>query len=55
MDVSNVLHRHDDDIAYFYPSRLPGEAAGPNDGGYHDTHFHPVEPLSARATLTYRF
>jgi outer membrane receptor protein involved in Fe transport len=47
LDVFNVLDRQDDDIAYFYESRLQGEAAATND-----IHFHPVEPRTLRATLT---
>ena len=47
----NLLNRHDSDIDYLYASRLPGEAAG----GVTDLHFHPVEPLGVRATLTARF
>ena len=54
-DVFNLLDRRDDDITYFYPSRLPGEVAGPDDGGYNDRHFHPVEPVSFRVALTGRF
>ncbi|MCC6234593.1 MAG: TonB-dependent receptor [Verrucomicrobiales bacterium] len=55
VEVFNLLNRKDADITYLYPSRLPGETPGPEDGGHPDLHFHPVEPLSARATLTYRF
>jgi hypothetical protein len=51
VEVFNLLDRHDSDIAYAYASRLPGEAAG----GVDDLHFHPVEPLGARVTLTARF
>lgn len=38
-------------IDYDYASRLPGEAAD----GVNDRHFHPVEPRSARLTLSYAF
>ncbi|MEM7480551.1 MAG: TonB-dependent receptor [Acidobacteriota bacterium] len=47
----NLLDREDADIAYFYPSRLPGEPAQ----GVDDVHFHPVEPRSARLTARWRF
>ncbi|MCC6707588.1 MAG: TonB-dependent receptor [Gammaproteobacteria bacterium] len=47
-DVFNLLNRRDSAIDYYYASRLPGEAPGPDDGGYNDIHFHPVEPLSFR-------
>ncbi len=47
LDVFNVLDRQDDDIAYFYESRLQGESAPTND-----IHFHPVEPRMLRVTLT---
>jgi TonB dependent receptor/TonB-dependent Receptor Plug Domain len=51
VEAFNLLDRKDSDIDYYYASRLPGEPAG----GVNDFHFHPVEPLSARATLTARF
>jgi len=40
---------------YFYPSRLAGEAAGPDEGGMNDIHFKPVDPILFRITLTARF
>lgn len=48
LDVFNLLDADDDDIAYFYESRLPGE---PPDG-LSDTHFHPLEPRTFRASVT---
>ncbi|WP_442975028.1 hypothetical protein, partial [Salmonella enterica] len=51
LDVFNLFDREASDIDYSYPSRLPGEPAG----GVDDIHFHPVEPRSARLTLTARF
>jgi hypothetical protein len=51
VDVFNLLDRHDSDIAYYYPSRLAGEPSA----GVNDIHFHPVEPISARVTLTAKF
>jgi outer membrane receptor protein involved in Fe transport len=50
VDVFNLLDRRDDDITYFYESRLAGEP-----GAVSDRHVHPVEPLSARVALTARF
>lgn len=46
--VLNVFDSHDNDITYFYASRLPGEPAE----GVADRHFHPVEPRALRLTLT---
>lgn len=51
VDVLNLLDSRDDDITYFYASRLPGEP----DGGVEDVHFHPVEPRTARVYLTWWF
>jgi outer membrane receptor protein involved in Fe transport len=50
LSVLNLLDRRDDDIEYDYTSRLRGEPAPVNG-----LHFHPVEPRSMRASLTYRF
>lgn len=54
-EVFNLLDREDSEIDYYYPSRLTGEVAGPDDGGYNDRHFHPVEPISFRFALTAKF
>ncbi len=54
-DVFNLLGRNDSDIDYYYPSRLRGEAPGPDDGGYNDVHFHPVEPRSFRLGIAAHF
>ena len=51
VDVFNLFNRKASDIDYFYTSRLQGEPAS----GVADTHFHPVEPRSVRATLTANF
>ncbi|RYD20541.1 MAG: TonB-dependent receptor [Verrucomicrobiaceae bacterium] len=51
VDCLNLLGRDDNDIEYFYPSRLPGEAAG----GVDDVHLHPAEPRTFRISLTRRF
>jgi len=50
VSVFNLLNRGDDDIEYFYASQLRGEAAAVSD-----LHFHPMEPRSVRASLSYRF
>ena len=51
LDVFNLLNKRASDIDYYYASRLPGEGAD----GVSDRHFHPVEPRSARLTLSYAF
>jgi len=51
VDVLNLFDSDDDDITYFYTSRLPGEPAG----GVDDIHFHPVEPLTVRFSVSYWF
>ncbi len=50
LDVLNFLDRDDNDIEYYYESRLPGE-----DGGIEDIHFHPVEPRQLRLYGLLRF
>ena len=50
VSLFNVLDRRDDDIEYYYASRLRGEAVPVND-----LHFHPMEPRSARVSVAYRF
>lgn len=51
LEVLNLLDRKNNDIAYFYTSRLPGEPAE----GVDDVHFHPAEPRALRFTVTRRF
>ena len=46
-EVLNVLDAKDDDIEYFYTSRLPGEPAE----GVDDLHIHPMEPRSWRLAV----
>jgi hypothetical protein len=48
--VLNLLDRDDDDIAYFFESRLPWESTG-----VEDIHFHPANPRAIRALLKYKF
>ncbi len=55
LSVFNLFDREVSDIEYFYPSRLPGENAGPDDGGFNDVHFHPAEPFSVRVGLAMAF
>ena len=50
-DVLNLFNAADNDIAYYYGSRLPGE---PSEG-VADVHFHPAEPRSVRVSVAYRF
>ena len=50
LDLLNLFDAEDDDIAYFFESRLPGEAVG-----VEDVHFHPVLPFSARLNVRYDF
>ncbi len=49
LDVLNLFDSEADDITYYYASRLPGE---PVDG-IEDVHFHPIEPRTVRAYLTW--
>ena len=49
VDVLNLFDSGDDDITYYYESRLPGEPAA----GIGDLHFHPLEPRTVRAYLTW--
>ncbi|MGE0621913.1 MAG: TonB-dependent receptor [Pseudomonadales bacterium] len=48
LDAFNLLDSDDDDISYYYASRLEGEPAE----GVEDVHFHPLEPRSIRASVT---
>jgi multidrug efflux pump subunit AcrB len=50
-EVFNVLNRKSSGIDYYYASRLPGEP--PN--GVNDIHFHPVEPISFRVGVAWKF
>ena len=45
VEALNLFDSADDDITYFYASRLPGEPAD----GIEDVHFHPIEPRTLRA------
>ncbi len=50
LDVLNVFDRENYDVAYAYESRLATETAP-----VLDTHFHPAEPRTVRASVTRRF
>jgi hypothetical protein len=47
LDGYNVLNRKNNDIDYYYSSRLAGEAAPVSD-----VHFHPVEKQALRLSIT---
>ena len=51
VDILNVFGAHDNDITYFYTSRLQGEPAA----GVDDYHLHPVEPRQVRVSARYNF
>ena len=51
VDVLNLFDSTDNDITYFYTSRLQGEP----DGGVDDYHLHPVEKRQVRASVRYSF
>lgn len=53
-EVFNLLGRKDSGIDYYYGSCLKTDTSCP-DGGNQDVHFHPVEPLSFRMTLSTSF
>jgi outer membrane receptor protein involved in Fe transport len=50
VDVLNLFDAEDDDIAYFFESRLIDEPAP-----MEDIHFHPVESRAVRASARWRF
>ena len=49
IEVFNLFNRRDNDITYFYESQPLGLPAA------EDFHFHPVQPLMARGTITWRY
>ena len=51
LDVLNLFDSSDDDITYFYESRLPGEPAE----GIADIHSHIIEPRTARLSFHFLF
>jgi outer membrane receptor protein involved in Fe transport len=50
LDVYNLFNRKDNDVDYFYQSRLAGEPAA-----VADVHFHPVERRALRLALTLNY
>ena len=50
MDVLNFTNRKNNDISYYYASKLVSESVGVND-----IHVHPAEPRTFRATIFLRF
>ncbi|CAN5509939.1 TonB-dependent receptor [soil metagenome] len=51
VQVLNVFDARDNDIEYFYASRLPGEGAE----GVEDIHLRAAEPRTVRVSATWRF
>jgi hypothetical protein len=51
LEVLNLFNSSQNDIAFYYASRLPGEPAA----GVNDLHVHPLEPRLVRFYLTYKF
>jgi outer membrane receptor protein involved in Fe transport len=51
VSVFNIFNSHDEAADYYYVSRLPGEPAG----GVADFQQHPLEPRSARFSVTKSF
>lgn len=52
VQITNLLNSKDHDIDYFYESRLQSEPAGSSTP---DIHFHVIEPINARMTITYTY
>jgi hypothetical protein len=50
-EILNLFNSRDQDISYFYASRLTGEPVS----GVEDLHVHPLEPRTARVSLKTRF
>ena len=50
-DLLNVLDAKDNEIEYFYASRLPGEPAG----GVEDRHIRPIESRQLRVSAVIKF
>jgi hypothetical protein len=51
LSLLNALDRKNDDIAYYYTSRLQGEPLA----GIDDKHLHPAEPRTIRVSASRRF
>ncbi len=50
LECLNLLDRNDNDIEYYYPSRLSSEVSAVDD-----VHFHPAEPRMVRVKISYFF
>ncbi|CAA6815930.1 MAG: Outer membrane receptor proteins, mostly Fe transport [uncultured Sulfurovum sp.] len=50
LDVLNLFDSNDQDIAYYYASRLSSSV-----NSREDVHFHPIEPRTARVHVRYNF
>jgi len=46
VDVLNIFDKKNNDVSYFYTSRLPGE----HSEGVDDFHIHPAEPRTFRVS-----
>ncbi len=55
LGIFNLFNEKADAFDYDYVTRLPGEPAGGVTDERQDLQFHPIEPLSARLTLTQAF
>ena len=55
LNIYNLFNQRSDAFEYDYVSRLPGEPLGGITDEHDDIQFHPIEPLSARLTLTRTF
>lgn len=51
LNIMNLFNSKDNDIDYFYSSRLQGEPVE----GVEDRHAHPLEPRTLRLTISYPF
>jgi outer membrane cobalamin receptor len=51
LDVLNLTNRQNNDISYYYTSRVAGEPLG----GVNGVHVHPAEPRTVRVTTRMRF
>lgn len=51
VECLNLFDRDDNDIEYYYTSRLQNE----RPEGFDDVHLHPTEPRTFRLRVTYRF
>ncbi len=51
VECLNLFNRADNDIEYYYTSRLPSEDAA----GVNDIHLHPTEPRMFRLRVTHKF